>query len=386
MLGNALACLSECLDERIFEAKRVLEQRIGKIGGVAFGATAEGRAVGGRRGKDQRELVLKRLDVAAGIARRHDDNAPLDGGLIKYCAQRLGSELLELQRRKLRRQTVIAPTVALEVDHHHVVVAIDGGTDLLQCRPQIGDRGHGLMQHRPRIIEQHDGSALGVEALVEEIAREIHVLAKHILPGIRCKSNEIKIGDSGSLVREVVQRLVEELLLRAQHRLRGRAREARVARRFFHRSLPPGHVRQQRWREPERSRQQDGGADRTQCVMRVLGFQAHRSGAPKPEHTPQEDHLVRAQRSAEPAGAAIEHNGAHHACKRQRPFARKNDDRQCERKRRLAENQRQQRRKKHQQSTVKSFAYQPVQHERGTRLAPQRIYREVEPRRKEKQH
>src|SRR6266404_7560769 len=119
--------------------------------------------------------------------------------------------------------------------------------------------------------------------------------------------------------------------------------------------------------------------------MRVLWFQTHRSGTPKPEQAPQEDHLIRAQRSAQPAGAASKHNGAHHARKRERPFARKNDDRQCERKRRLAENQRQQRRKKHQQSTVKSFAYQPVQHERGTRLAPQRIYREVEPRRKEKQ-
>ena len=35
--------------------------------------------------------------------------------------------------------------VALEIDHHHVVVAIDGVADFLQRRAQIADRGQRLL-------------------------------------------------------------------------------------------------------------------------------------------------------------------------------------------------------------------------------------------------
>src|SRR4029079_11639392 len=79
--GDAGARLLERLDERVLEMQRLLEERFGEEGRVAVGAAPERRAIGRRRRHDQRVVVLQRLHLAARIASRDDDGAPLYTGV-----------------------------------------------------------------------------------------------------------------------------------------------------------------------------------------------------------------------------------------------------------------------------------------------------------------
>src|SRR5215470_19037295 len=63
-LGDALTRLLKRLHERILEAQRVLEQRVPEVRRVALAAAAERCAVGGRRGHDERVVVLEGIDEA----------------------------------------------------------------------------------------------------------------------------------------------------------------------------------------------------------------------------------------------------------------------------------------------------------------------------------
>src|SRR5271165_1698479 len=107
-LGDARLRQLERLDEGILGAQRVPEQRIAEIRRVALATAAEGRAVRGRGGHDQGVVVLERIDESAGVAGRHDDDAPLDAGAVEHVLEVIGRQLVELQRRKLDTELVVA--------------------------------------------------------------------------------------------------------------------------------------------------------------------------------------------------------------------------------------------------------------------------------------
>ena len=95
--------------------------------------------------------------------------------------QRLRRERIELQRRKLDASLWIARAVALEIDHHDVLV----GSMMSPISESVARRlltvASGVVEHRARIVDQHDRAAVGVEPVVEEIARDLHVLAEDVL-------------------------------------------------------------------------------------------------------------------------------------------------------------------------------------------------------------
>ena len=100
--------------------------------------------------------------------------------------------------------------------------------DLVQRLAQVGHGGGGRFEQRPRIVDERQRAAFRAPALVHHALRGKHVLAKHVLARVAGEADEVEVGDVRPLVVEVGERLVEQVLLRGEHRLRRRIRKARI--------------------------------------------------------------------------------------------------------------------------------------------------------------
>ncbi len=353
-------------------------------GRVAVGAAAERGAIRRRRRHDQRVFILQRLDVAARIAGRHDDDAPLDAGFVEHLAQHLRRKLVQLQRRKLGSEPIVAAAVAFQEDQHHVVVAIDRRADLVQRLAQIADGRQRRVEHRTWIVDQRYRAAIGVETLVEELPRGDDVLAKHVFRGVRREADEIQIGDARPLVLEVGERLVEQARLRGERLLRRRARIARVARFGGRRRRPPRRVGQQRRKQPHRAHQHRGGHHRAQAVVRPRRREAHGRRAPEPEQRPQRQDRLSADGLAEKVELA-QRPANQRAHDLQRPLAGEHDHRQRHCIVGLPERARQQGGKQHQDRAEEHLADEAVHREHRIRVALNPVDGHIDQRRKDEQ-
>ena len=148
-------------------------------------------------------------------------------------------------------QSMIASAVAFEVDHHDIVVGVDRRADFVEGRAQVADRRQRLVQHRARIVDQYDRTSVGIEAVVEQVARDLHVLAENVLPRVRREADEIQVRHARPLVLEFVERVAEQRLLRGECLLGRRADIARVFGGPTGRFAPPRLMRPE-WRSARR--------------------------------------------------------------------------------------------------------------------------------------
>ena len=258
----------ECAGNRVRRRHAFLEERLAEERRVAAVAATERDAVRARGRDDDRVVVLQRLDVAARIARRYDDDPPLDAGVVQHLPQTRGGELDERERRLRRREMEVARTVAREVDHHHVVIGVDRAADLVQRLAQVRDRRERRRQERLRIVDEDDRPPLGAPLLVHYVACRLDVLAEHVLRAVGREADEVKIGDAGALVLELAEELIEQERLRGEYRLRARIDAVGLSAR---RVDEPGIVGRERRREPDRRCQQDAACERCRDAARAAG-------------------------------------------------------------------------------------------------------------------
>ena len=250
-LGDDLLRIVERLQERVLETQRVLEKRVAEVCCGALGATAKRGAIGRRRRHDQRAVVLERLDESARIARRDDDDPPFDSRIVEHRFELLRRKCIELERRKLDAELVILTAVTGQIHHHDVLVGIDNVADFGKRSAQIADRGERRLEHRVRVVYEHDRAAIGIETVVEQIVCDFDVLAEDVFAREWRETDEIEIGDARPLVLERSERVVEKLWLLDQHVLGRRIRMLRDRHQCLGCSVEPGLIGPDRKRHTE---------------------------------------------------------------------------------------------------------------------------------------
>ena len=244
----------------------LLKERLAEERGRAVVLAAERRAIGLRRRHDHRVVVLQRPDEATGVAGGHDDDPPLDPGIVQQLLQSGGREFHQRQRPLVGRKLVIRAAVAHEVQHHHVVFGIDDRADLVQRLAQVGDGGEGSGEERPRIVEQHHRPAVGAPARIHHLLRRLDVLAEDIAAAIRRKADEVEIGQARPLVRQAVERVVEQEGLLGQHGFRPGRHAGFARRRVLLRPATTARSGRVRWRT--RSARRAAGRRRSRAATR----------------------------------------------------------------------------------------------------------------------
>ncbi len=233
-------CRLERFLQRFRVRERVVEERRSYSRRVERTRATDGV---GRREHDRR-LRFERLDEAVCPARRHDDDAPDDPRLVEQRAQHGRRERHELERRQHADERTVAVGRTGQVEHHDILARIDRSRDLLQRLAQVGDGRHRRVEQRRRAVEEDKRAVGRLPALVHDVLRGEHVLAKGPVARVAGKTDEIEIGFAWRLVLEVRQCIVEECRLRCEHRFRRRVRVPAVSGRRS--GMPPTLRRQHR--------------------------------------------------------------------------------------------------------------------------------------------
>ncbi len=187
-LGHERLRLLERRFERVALREPLVEERVAEERGRRPAAAAERRAVLPRIGDDHRVLVLQRRDEAARIARRDDDDAPLDLRVVQQLLQPGGRELDERQRRLLGKEPVVGRAAAGEIDHHDIVLGVDDRTDLVQRLAEVGHRRERHGQQRLRIVDQHHRASVRAPAAVHRRLRGLRIARDTRRSGRRARS------------------------------------------------------------------------------------------------------------------------------------------------------------------------------------------------------
>ena len=262
--------------------------------------------------------------------------------------------------------------VTLQIQHHDVVVGIDGAADLLERGAQVAHRGQRLVEHRARIVDQHDRAPVGVEAIVEQVARDHHVLAEDVFARVRREADEVEVGDVRPLVVEIFERLAEQRLLRGERGLGDGTHIRRIG--GLHRRLgvPPRLVRPHRQRNGEE--QQRRADKRARPEARAPRHQRRRDDAPVDKRRPQRDHheADELDRVAEQRGARAG-QGQQHAEHAQDRLAGERHHGNGEPQVRLPERGGQRQREQQQHRDHEAFEHQRVRREPHLRTGAQPV-------------
>jgi hypothetical protein len=123
--------------QRIGVREPVLEQGFAEERRRAAVAATERRTIRIRRGENERVVVPQCFDEAAGIARGDHDDAPFDAGAVEESPEGGRSERRQFERRQRDFEHMPAAAVARQVDHHDVLLGVDGRADLVQRLAQV---------------------------------------------------------------------------------------------------------------------------------------------------------------------------------------------------------------------------------------------------------
>jgi hypothetical protein len=120
-------------------------------------------------GDDEGVVVLERLDEPTGETGGNHDHLPLDAAVGEHARERARRELVELERRKVEGEPVVATAVRGDVEQDDVLLGVDGVAEVGERGPQGCLPWRWAARSAMRGCSRNDRPPGGVEALVEQL-------------------------------------------------------------------------------------------------------------------------------------------------------------------------------------------------------------------------